>query len=50
MHPISAPVYLKASEVGPLEMIFFLKNQLPKSSMGTVGKIYIEIYPALPNF
>jgi hypothetical protein len=42
-------IKLKAGEKGPLEIIFFLNTELPKTNaaLGTVGKIRIDIIPGI---
>jgi hypothetical protein len=41
------PVKLKASETGPLELVFFLKNTLPNTNIRNFGKIRVDIYPPI---
>eukprot|EP00825_Cyclidium_porcatum_P041590 TRINITY_DN5492_c0_g1_i2.p1 TRINITY_DN5492_c0_g1~~TRINITY_DN5492_c0_g1_i2.p1 ORF type:complete len:381 (+),score=57.67 TRINITY_DN5492_c0_g1_i2:927-2069(+) len=49
IHAIRSPVKLGAGDSGPLEILLFLKNQLPQTNVGTMGKIRIEIFPPLPD-
>ncbi|KAL4456526.1 hypothetical protein ABPG74_000633 [Tetrahymena malaccensis] len=48
-HPMQIPIRLSACQSGPLEITLFLKNPLPQTNVGTVGKIIIEIFPQLPS-
>jgi len=41
-------IKLPVGQTGPLEIVLFLRNNLPQTNVLTWGKIYIEITPNIP--
>lgn len=48
LHPMQRAVKLSVGLTGPLEIVLFLQNNLPKTNVLTYGKIVMEITPNIP--
>ena len=48
LHPMKSPIKLPVGQTGPIELVLFLRNNLPKTNVLTYGKIVIEITPNIP--
>jgi hypothetical protein len=49
LHPMQSPIKLPVGKTGPIEIVLFLRNNLPKTNVGTYGKIVIDITPNIPE-
>lgn len=47
-HPMQSPIKLPVAKTGPIELVLFLRNDLPKTNVQSWGKIVIDIYPNIP--
>ena len=48
LHPMQSPIKLPVGQTGPIEIVLFLRNNLPKTNVLTWGMIVIDIYPNIP--
>ena len=48
LHPMQSPIKLPVSKTGPIEIVLFLRNNLPKTNVLTYGQIVIDITPNIP--
>ena len=48
LHPMQSPIKLPVGKTGPIEIVLFLRNNLPKTNVRTYGKIVIDIKPMIP--
>jgi len=48
LHPMQSPVKLPVGQTGPIEIVLFLMNNLPKTNVLTWGQIIIKITPNIP--
>jgi hypothetical protein len=48
LHPMQSPIKLPVGKTGPIEIVLFLRNDLPKTNVLTWGHIIIEITPNIP--
>jgi hypothetical protein len=48
LHPMQRAIKLPVGQTGPLEIVLFLQNDLPKTNVLTYGKIVIQITPNIP--
>lgn len=48
LHPMQSPIKLPVGKTGPIEIVLFLRNDLPKTNVLTYGKIVIDIKPNIP--
>lgn len=48
LHPMQSPIKLPVAKTGPIEIVLFLRNNLPKTNVLTYGKIVIDIKPNIP--
>ena len=48
LHPMQSPIKLPVAKTGPIEIILFLRNNLPKTNVLTYGQIVINITPNIP--
>jgi hypothetical protein len=48
LHPMQSPIKLPVGKTGPIEIVLFLRNNLPKTNVLTYGKIVIDITPNIP--
>ena len=49
LHPMQSPIKLPVGKTGPIEIVLFLRNNLPKTNVLTYGKIVIDITPNIPE-
>ena len=45
---MQSPIKLPVGKTGPIEIVLFLRNNLPKTNVLTYGKIVIDIKPNIP--
>lgn len=48
LHPMQSPIKLPVGKTGPIEIVLFLRNNLPKTNVLTYGQIVIDITPNIP--
>jgi len=48
LHPMQSPIKLPVGNTGPIEIVLFLRNNLPKTNVLTYGQIVIDITPNIP--
>lgn len=48
LHPMQRAIKLPVGQTGPLELVLFLRSDLPKTNVLTYGKIVMDIYPNIP--
>ena len=48
LHPMQSPVKLPVGMTGPIEIVLFLRNNLPQTNVLTYGQIVIQITPNIP--
>ncbi len=48
LHPMQSPIKLPVGQTGPIEIVLFLRNNLPQTNVLTWGHIIIEIKPNIP--
>lgn len=48
LHPMQSPIKLPVNKTGPIEIVLFLRNNLPQTNVLTWGQIIIEITPNIP--
>lgn len=48
LHPMQRAIKLPVGKTGPLEIVLFLQNNLPKTNVLTYGKIVMQITPNIP--
>lgn len=48
LHPMQRAIKLPVGMTGPLEIVLFLRNNLPQTNVLTYGKIVIQITPKIP--
>jgi hypothetical protein len=48
LHPMQRAIKLPVGQTGPLEIVLFLQNNLPKTNVLTYGKIVMQITPNIP--